>query len=919
MSAAVTSTLTKPEIIIDLSQPLSTLLSSSKNNDDSPPILQEDAAQRIGKLLTHFHEQAKNHTKNQYDEFNPVRCNNTIFIDGERGAGKTTFLYSILQKYKNEKNEKKNNNLNICPLPLIDPTLVETHQHILIEIVTKFVRQLDKKLKCCQDESKYQKFREHLDTMAEGLQLLNKKDSSAKEPADSSWFLEKALNKATNGQDLERHFHQFLDIISDMHDIDLFLIAIDDVDTQTTKADEVLEVIRCYLTHPKLVILLSGDLKLYSHIVRNNKHTELNEQKNQKSDKAEALIGHLEQQYLAKILPVEQRIQLKRLDELSEKYEVKIKHSNLSKEKNDGLKNPIEIRELIKDIFSQALYFRKEHLKSHLDFLLSQPVRSVLQLLKTMLDAIDTSEANNFYQASTLKNAIYQSFIGDLVNENLKLENLIQAEPHINSIGHEVFKLLYKHGDLETGFYVRPDSNYDQSGYNAAKIYLSATMATLFSSNKNTNSTSLVIKMMLSCCATSNIYQTYVGNNLKEKFSFKDYIDYIGLSRNEDVTSLASHFSPIIFVKYNPSDNKAKNKGIVSGVFRTTRSMNGDAIKNFDLYLKDFNVNNKKRITTLSSLYKINNNFEDEKQKISSKSILFSSHSVKTQVEGRDYISAYCLLSAIAELIKDETPDLKKLNNINTYTYPTFLSGRDSGDEYFSDDDAYDQELSLEESNEFTILLSKWVSINKDGNYNFSSLLIGKIWTRINYTLSQIAESSNNLVNYEKLDDDTSKKYDIVTGVLFSRFVWGIINSFLIEEYRYSLKTMSQDPLNNVRNTNTSPKELIQNIILINKNINSNFKENLPLTYSLISCPILWPFLGKYKENGEIKDNLYNEVCLLLSEEEKKSFERIANYSEPSTLNISALAIMGCFNTKEDTNKGLSRKAVRATTDDNNI
>ena len=866
MSAAVTSAPTKPEIIIDLSQPLSSLLSSSKNSDDSHPILQEDAAQRIEKLLTNFHEQAKNHTKNQYDEFNPVRCNNTIFIDGERGAGKTTFLYSILQKYKNEKNEKKNNNLNICPLPLIDPTLVETHQHILIEIVTKFVRQLDKKLKCCQDESKYQQFREHLDVMAEGLQLLNKKDISMKEPTDSSWFLEKALNKATNGQDLERHFHQFLDIISDMHDIDLFLIAIDDVDTQTTKADEVLEVIRCYLTHPKLVILLSGDLKLYSHIVRNNKHTELNEQKNQKNDTAEALIGHLEQQYLAKILPVEQRIQLKKLDELSEKYEVKIKHSNLSKEKNDGVENPIEIRELISTIFSQALYFRKEHLKSHLDFLLSQPVRSVLQLLKTMLDAIDPSKENNSYQASTLKNAIYQSFIGDLVNENLKLENLSKTPPHINSIAHELFKILHQNGDLETGFYTRPDSNYDQSGYNVAKIYLSSTMASLFFRESKNSNFSNSIKIMLTANASSNIFQGYIQNI--EKNDEDAYLNYIGITRNEDITSITPHFSYILL-----DDDRASKHGIIRIPRRVRYSIKESSEYSFD---------SKSRIKSLDSLWKNHWITKGESWSLSdyiaAKAILISSHSIAINSENRDYISCYSLLAAISEIFDENSKkDITSLSSIITYASPHFLQ-RDKVKDDHQDQEEDSIEINnndLDLSKKLYKLIEEWKNLNIE--ISSSSLMMGKIWARIYYSLQKISSKSMK---------------EVTLGELFSRFIWTIINSSLIEEFRYTKNdsALSKDLLSNAKNIETAPDSLRINI---NSLKDINFKDQLPLTYTLIRCPLLWPFLGSSDINSTIRD------LISLSEGVEsgalKSFNEISNNIDPKNLKISSIIMMGSF------------------------
>ncbi|MDQ7734254.1 P-loop NTPase fold protein [Halomonas sp. SpR1] len=878
----------KTEIVIDLNQPLSNLLSASSNDNNETRILQEDAAQRIEILLNNFHIQAKEITKNTHDDFNPIRCNNTIFIDGERGAGKTTFLHTILKKYNIAKD------LNVCPLPLIDPTLVETHQHVLIEIVTKFVRQLDKKLKCCQDERKYQQFREHLDVMAEGLKLLNQKEKTNKEPADASWFLEKALNKATNGQDLERHFHQLLDSIADMLDIDLFLIAIDDVDTQTEKADEVLEVLRCYLTHPKLVILISGDLKLYSHIVRNNKRKELNEQQSQSDEKVEALIGHLEQQYLAKVLPVEQRIQLKKLDELSGKYEIEIKHINLIYE---GSEKSIEIKKIVADIFSQALNFRQDHVSSHLDFLLSQPVRSVLQLIKTMLDAIDVKEdEKRKFKASTLKNAIYQSFIGDLVNEDLKLENLMQKEPHINAISYELFKIIYRNRDLETGFYSRPDSSYDQSGYNAAKIYLSASIASLFESSSNLKNISKVIKIMLSTGIVSNVYQTYVANNLEEKYSEKDYLDYVGLSRNEgDMHSLASHISPIILHHKN-NDEKA----IHSGVIRTTRYM-GSNTKSFEEFLsKHIDI---KRVKTLSALEKTEpSESEDYKNIFSIKAVLFSAHSAATSTEGRDYISIYTLLSSIAELLENTDKNIQKLITLKNYIYPAFLNGKIKGEEDNVDDDFSENVQENTPLGSFIESINHWQECNSsnDVSHGFSSLLIGKVTSRIIYSLNQVSENARKKMTYS-----VGEKRDIVLGVAFSRFIWAIINSMLIEEFRYSININDVElkKISQAKNTSTSPTELIKNIKAINSE-DLDWKNNLPLTYALITCPLLWPFLGKYiNGRGEEQSDLFDIISEVIepdkdqssSSTDAPSFRSIAENSEPSKLIVSALAIVGCF------------------------
>lgn len=242
--------MSRPDIILDLSTPLNNHFEPSTS--DNQNLLQIDAIEQINELIKTVHRQApkpaRNSEDNKSDEFNPRRCNNTIFIHGERGAGKTTFLRAVINKYKSEGLQDQSEIIKISPIPLIDPTLVQTHQHILVEIITKFVRLIDEKLNCCADEKEYQQFRDKLEKMAEGLKLLNISDHGKAGHSDAAWFLDRALNKATSGQDLERCFHQLLDTMSSILNTDLFLIAIDDVDTKTVKAYEVLEVLRCYLT-----------------------------------------------------------------------------------------------------------------------------------------------------------------------------------------------------------------------------------------------------------------------------------------------------------------------------------------------------------------------------------------------------------------------------------------------------------------------------------------------------------------------------------------------------------------------------------------------------------------------------------------------------------------------------------------------
>lgn len=876
--------MTSANIVIDLEKSLHSIYF----DDDKGSFLQIKAFEKVKILIETFYAQSIDADKNRYDEFNPQHSNNTIFIHGERGAGKTTFLKTVLNHYRNKNHEL----IKVCPIPVIDPTLIETHQHILVDIVTKLVRLVNGKLKCCQDEENYHKFRNKLEQMAEGLQLLNTKEKYNQDYSDAAWFLDRALNKATSGQDLERCFHKFIDTILEILGEDLFLISIDDVDTQTNKASEVLEVLRCYLTHPKLIVLISGDLRLYSNIVRNKKQKELHEEINNEADNTKELVNHLEQQYLSKILPVNQRVQLKSLYELSEQNTIRIKDRG-------------EIKDIIHDIIFDSLHIRREHTQSHLKFILQQPVRSVLQIIKTIFDS--EKDGDKFEYPSVFKKIVFQNFIGNLVDEKVELDNLSSFQPHVNSIGHELFKTLSKHGELETGFYARPDSSYDKSGYNATKLYFSTIIANQLSGKQGISN---ALKLMMSGGASSNIFQTYVSNNINSSFNEYDYLNYIGLSRNENnITSLCAHFSPIILSQYHPSNigkNSLIKKGIVSGIIRTPRQTRKETINQIDAFLDKYDINNKRRISTLSSLrdYHENDKSFDIKNYIAAKTILFSSHSIITTTEGRDYISAYGLIAAIAEILEIKNGDYDKitakiynLTNISNYTYPKFISGQNilGSDEDSSNDneEPFTVEVGDETETKNSIILNSFIKswVHNIPTLNASSLLIGKIWSRMHYALNQVSETARGKVTYSE-----GESYDIVIGVIFSRFIWAIINSFLIEECRYS-KTIDEEltkPISKAKNTNESPKALLINIQALEE---VDWKKDLPLTYSLISCPLLWPFLGAYKnKKGENRLDLFDEIKKLLSDFEAfGEFEAITKNIEASQLKISALPIMGCF------------------------
>lgn len=94
-------------ITIDLEQP------TYSKNLENEAFLQRDAKLKLWHLLKDFKEKADdivNKNKKNKFSYNKTISNNTVFISGRRGAGKTTFIKTILSDIENDFSNNKSNN-----------------------------------------------------------------------------------------------------------------------------------------------------------------------------------------------------------------------------------------------------------------------------------------------------------------------------------------------------------------------------------------------------------------------------------------------------------------------------------------------------------------------------------------------------------------------------------------------------------------------------------------------------------------------------------------------------------------------------------------------------------------------------------------------------------------------------------------
>ncbi|MBN3126866.1 hypothetical protein H4F63_04625 [Pectobacterium brasiliense] len=125
------------------------------------------------------------------------------------------------------------------------------------------------------------------------------------------------IQKYRSGIHLERYFHEFLIASVEILDCDALVLPIDDLDMKIDKAFSTLDDIRCLLSCPLILPIVSGDDDLYQHtttmefegiLAKNEKSSNFEERK--------VAARNLSYAYLTKIFPLHNRLPLQPIAQL---------------------------------------------------------------------------------------------------------------------------------------------------------------------------------------------------------------------------------------------------------------------------------------------------------------------------------------------------------------------------------------------------------------------------------------------------------------------------------------------------------------------------------------------------------------------------------------------------------------------------
>ena len=279
----------------------------------------------------------------------------------------------------------------MCPLAIIDPTLIEDRENILIFIISRIKELVEERYEKKQG-SPFREWQDSLRDLARGLRLLKGVGSSPLEQEawdDPQFILAEGLDNALHNSKLERNLNKFLKKSLDLLKKDFFLFAFDDIDTSFDRGWPVLEVLRKYLTSPHLLILISGDLRLYAELIRKRQWENFGDlatkfEAEERTRRFHKSALHLEEQYLLKILKTEYRIHLRLLDWYRDNdYTIKIACAD---EREGDLDKVFQ--KLCQDVWFTG---NEREVSAYTRRLLALPARALFQILRAYVNETDQS------------------------------------------------------------------------------------------------------------------------------------------------------------------------------------------------------------------------------------------------------------------------------------------------------------------------------------------------------------------------------------------------------------------------------------------------------------------------------------------------------------------------------------------------
>ena len=702
----------------------------------------------------------------------------TISVFGDRGVGKTSFLLSIRDKY--------HNNEDVAIMPFIDPTLIEEKGHVFLLIVGIIDEMVKNALAGMDDENgKGRLGREWASVkkdLAKGLPSLDNVGLTYQEPQwqEDEYIMNKGIEGVQAAFKLEGNFHKLINKALEILKKKALMMFFDDIDVDFMKGWGVLECIRKYLTSPKLIVLMSGNMKLYSKNVRRHQWENFGKAilKNEvdgnveKTEEYIRLVNEIEGQYFLKILRSENRIYLYSLAD-----NLRMSDLTMNVKESDGQVIPLED-------------FYKKHLRRYgITGNGSSEVFSQF-LLRTSM----RTQAHLMYQLQNETTNLLASispFTSRMYAQEIDVDGAVRAQQIDNVILH----YLIERQLVEEAYQLTP--NFENQDVNSAATGFSMLFAQLVGVAPY-----LVFDYLIKIGCTRN-YMHHLNYLNDDECSVYRFCQGAALYQSRDLQSIYGNGIAYLH-SINPSIPYYSEKEIYS---YSEKAKKGQEVPSrIDDVLKD--VDGVTKLIGYMPLISLLFGHKNER------SLRYSFNAI---------------LANIGQILKVRTEDdmIKALADAcQVRNYQMLSKGQTAGEQGEADID-FELEFDAEAVKALAKEMMAWKDSFGTKQIAIAPLLLGRINTRFYYSTSNIANGTRG----RKLGD------------YMSLLTMSFLNSVIIEECR-ECQTENLGALNtsNVQTSSKVLKDNLHYLTLNSRDNDGNLL--LPLTRWLLACPIFNAFLS---------------------------------------------------------------------------
>jgi hypothetical protein len=797
---------------------------------------------RITKRLEWVEAKTKGEEKpNPHDTYSVVPSGYgwVSFIDGTRGAGKSTFMHTALRLFREDFSK-------LAIIGCIDPSRIESSEILLLTLLHALKEKVEEVLKrphqCEQDNDDRKKWGKAFHKVAGGLVMFQKDHHPLKE-LDEDLFLDIGLEQAGHSTKLRENLANLFEVACGLLNAKALLFAFDDADTNSKHAIALLEMIRNYLDTPRALVLLTGDLELYSLLVRQHFRHELARGKRDewgiegaaggRATQQIRMLDHLEEQYLLKLFPLRERHHLFPLWRLTDDSGNRKAVANF--EVSTKIENGQELKPFIRNLIQKGFRLTDGDTGLYTEYLLMQPIRSVLQVL-SRLQEDESVDGNNQFGLAIQDLALLHFYHYNIAAEELAMSDF-------RTLVEAVFEVAMDDGDPDTSAYLRPSSAHP---HNRGAMYgLSAAVA-----QQLRGKPSSCIAYLLRGPGMVKIAHDAANSNIRkldEKVLLQEFKRYMGVGRNDDALGCARLATVALVSEHAIAHNQPVIRyGIVG--------LNQDSTSGYTGFRKVFAALNNIPAAAFSL--------------------------VNSSGTGpRTFASIYNVLGLMGRLLEmPETqewqkfaPDQKKKNirralsgfypNTNSISVPPWIAitntdndkiKTNSQEKIDGDEGVDDTPQDLNEAGNttaihtqenvsielWTDLLLTWLNATQliTPHIQPSSVFMGKVWPRLFFGLENISDALRPL--HTKTDRDFA--------TLMELFALCVINAFLAEESTHHLTGSTVDELNPIvlANPRSSAVDYLNRLSTVRNELSA---ERLPLTYIVATCPLITGLISEAK------------------------------------------------------------------------